>query len=106
MPCVYGFATRDELLDHFDKHVIQRREFSFATEDEYEAAAIEFMTRPLDSDTEERTRLRDSAVIRLNRRTNEIGIVHADGYIGSYFRVRLSDPYGYFLRTCRGGFGL
>ena len=100
MPPVNGFATRNELLDHFDKHVVQRREFSFANADEYEAAAIEFMSRPIEADTEERTRVRDNAIIRFNKVTNEIGILHADGYLGSYFRITLRDPYRYFLRIC------
>ena len=101
MLAVYGFATRNELLDHFEKHVVVGGEFPFATEFDYEAAAIEFLSRELNGDTEERTRLRDQAIVRFNRVTCEIGILAADGYIGSYFRVRLTDPYRYFLRTCK-----
>ncbi|MEN3335675.1 MAG: hypothetical protein V7641_5040 [Blastocatellia bacterium] len=97
MPPIHGFM---DLANHFKRHIIERREFAFDTEAEYESAAIEFMNCPLDANTEERVRARDGATVRFNNVTCEIGVLHADGFIGTYFRLTRSNPRKYFVDTC------
>jgi hypothetical protein len=96
-----GFETAAERADHFYRHVTLAHEFAFADELEYEAAAIEFMNKPVDGVIiEEDVRARDGTVIRFDCNTNEICFVHANGYTGTYYRVRCADPYAYFERVC------
>lgn len=101
MPPTRGFESYADLANHFYRHVTRAREFDFRDEEEYEAAAMRFISRPLDVNTEEYLR-RDGRTIRFDRATNEICFLDADGFIGTYFRVRCADPYAYFQRKCRG----
>lgn len=102
MPPVLGFRTRQKLREHYHQHVILAREFDCKDEDEYEQRAIDFMTRPLDSHTKECIRARDNGVIRYDKRAKVICFLSVDGYIGSYFQVRVRDGEKFFQRKCRG----
>lgn len=98
---IRGFETAAERADHFQRHVTRAHEFDFADEIEYEAAAIEFMNKVPDGvRIEEDVRARDGTIIRFDCTTNEICFVHADGFVGTYYRVRCADPYAYFERVC------
>ena len=101
MPPILGFQSQAERTDHFDRHVTQGREFAFADEGEYEAAAIAFMDKTVDGVViKEHLRLRDNTTVRFDSGTREICFVHDGTYIGSYFKVRERDAEAYFRRRC------
>lgn len=98
---ILGFETAEERADHFYRHVTRAREFRFRDELEYEAAAIAFMNKVVDGVIiEEDVRARDGTIIRFDRNTNEICLLRANGFIGTYFKVRCRNPYAYFERVC------
>ena len=98
MRSVLGFASEAELDDHFFRH---RREFHFTDKEEYQAAAIEFLSRPLNSFTVETLRTRDDTIIRYNKVSKELAYLHSDGHIGSYYIVQNMDGFAYYQRKCK-----
>jgi hypothetical protein len=98
-----GFLDRATLLFKFDKHVTRRREFAFATPDEYETNADRFNGGPRNPlETEECHRVkRDETVgdqLRYNDNTQEFGVLGNDNYIRSYY---IPDPARHLKATNR-----
>ena len=99
---VYGFITKFERNDHFQFH---GREFSpaFASAEDYEAAAIAFLTCPLTDTMLEGSR-RNGDVIRFNRATDEFAICDRDGVLKTYYedpRIhKQRDNVAYFEGQC------
>jgi hypothetical protein len=102
VPPVHGFRTKEKRAEKFYKHVTVAREFDCADDEEYERRAMEFMNRSLDADTKEEVREHDKAIIRCDTKRKIICFVGADGYIKSFFRVRVKDAKAFFERKCKG----
>lgn len=100
MPPVHGFRTNQKRAEKFHKHITVANEFNCADDEEYEQHAIAFMTQPLGRDIKERERERDKSIIRCDTKRKIICFVSADGYINSYFRVRVRDAEAFFERKC------
>jgi hypothetical protein len=99
---IRGFETAAGRADHFRRHVLQQREFAFANEQEYEAAAIAFAEKVADGVTiKEQFRVRDNTTVRVDVTTNEICFIHDGTFIGSYYIARTADIEAYFQRRCR-----
>jgi hypothetical protein len=99
---IRGFESVAGRADHFQRHVIRQREFVCANEEEYEAAAMAFMNKPVDGVTiKEHLRARDNTTVRVDVTTNEFCYVHDATYIGSYYIARTADIEAYFQRRCR-----
>jgi hypothetical protein len=101
-----GFGDQTKRDEHFNKHVIQQNEFapSFADANEYENAAVDFMTQPenVDADLHEGVRSRDGATVRVNSKTGWFGIMRSDGVISTLFIPNPAlnggfSPVDYFL---------
>jgi hypothetical protein len=70
---------------HFQRH---RKEFPGVVSDaEYEERAITFLNRPLTPEILEGVRRHDAVIIRLNRVTQEFGVMYPTGIIKSYFKA-------------------
>lgn len=103
MPTVVRFISVWDRDQHFEDH---GHEFSpvFASSQEYEAAAIEFLSGPLVGSMMESLR-QDGATVRYNPATNELAICDVDGYVRTYFKPnpaihKLADNLTYFRRRC------
>lgn len=97
------FPNYGKTQEHIDKH---RVDFGAASEMEYLQQADDFMTGPLALGTLEAVRLRDGALVRFNPDTDEFGVLHADGFLGTYFRPDptrhgLADNLAYFEKETR-----
>lgn len=81
---VYGFIDPEEKDNHFLDH---NREFEpeFASPEEYETAAIQFLTKEPWNTMLECTR-RNGDVIRFDTRTDEFAICNRDGYLKTYYK--------------------
>ncbi len=81
---VYGFMDPEEKDNHFLDH---NREFEpeFASADEYEAAAIAFLTCPL-SDSMRQCVRRNGDRIRFDQKTAEFAICARDGRLKTYYK--------------------
>ena len=88
-----GFIDQATLLLKFDKHVTRRREFPYATADEYETHADEFNGGPRDTHTAECHRQkRDGSVgdqVRYNTADERFGVLGNDNVMRSYY---IPDP--------------
>lgn len=88
-----GFIDRATLLFKFDKHVTKRREFAYATADEYETRADEFNGGPRDANTDQcHRRKRDGSVgdqVRYNGADERFGVLGNDDVMRSYY---IPDP--------------
>lgn len=89
MPSVSGFETPKKLTRHFLEH---GAEFAAATEGDYEALAIKFLSAPFSLDVLEGIRS-DGALIRYCPATEEFGVLRTDGVIKTYFKPT-PDPLG------------
>lgn len=74
---------------------------SFASEADYEAAAVAFMSKPAGGTMNEGVRVRDGHIIRFDSATNEFGICDLSGFITTYFIPhpavhKLGDNLTYF----------
>ena len=100
---VYGFIDREQKEDHFLNH---KDEFQppFKSSDEYEAKAIEFLTRqPWDTMLE--CVRRNGDVIRFDTRTDEFAICDRDGHLKTYYKPdtywhRQESNLAYFRGQC------
>jgi filamentous hemagglutinin len=81
---VYGFVDPEEKDNHFLDH---NREFEpeFASAEEYEAAAIAFLSCSL-SDTMHECVRRNGDRIRFDQATDEFAICAYDGYLKTYYK--------------------
>lgn len=79
-----GFANDERLQDHFDDHA---KEFEppFATKDDYEGAAKNFMHGDLPDGALEKTRPGGDRV-RYNPDTEEFGVASKDDVIRTYYK--------------------
>lgn len=94
-----GFLDDDELMAHFEKHVIRQREFPhITTKIQYLEEADNFCGGVLDSNTEEHIRSYDGAMLRYNRVTNVFGILGVDRFIRTYYKPSAGERY--FRRKC------
>ena len=82
---INGFVTKFDRDLHFDSHA---SEFSppFASEEEYEAAAIAFLEKHLAAGMMEGLRIRDGATIRYDPGINEFAICDDSGAVTTYFK--------------------
>jgi len=78
-----GFEDRVEFDRHFRKHRKEHRNFRWALR--YARFADAFCGGPRDADTLEHVRLHDGATVRCNPVTRIVGIVHANGFIGTCY---------------------
>ena len=94
-----GFRTDEDRRLHFYKRGV---DFGCVTSAQYERMADEFLGGPLPPDTAECTRS-GGALVRYNETTREFGVLHADGYIATYFRLTGADAYcrKYFADNCK-----
>jgi hypothetical protein len=105
------FATEEDLAEHFESHVIFKREFDVTTKEEYLALADAFLGSPLDpATTHECIRLRKDGTpgdkIRYNSVTQEFGILSVANVIRTYYIPNpaehgFSTNYEYYLFNCR-----
>ena len=102
VPSIQGFISDYDRKVHFDAH---GAEFAppFASETEYEAAAIAFMSKPGGATIDEALRIKDRAVIRWDTSTDEFGICDFSGHVTTYFiadpaRHKQGDNLAYFRR--------
>jgi pyocin large subunit-like protein len=81
---VYGFMDPEEKDNHFLDH---NREFEpeFTSAEEYEAAAIAFLTCPLSDMVHECVR-RNGDRIRFDQATDEFAICDRDGRLKTYYK--------------------
>ena len=81
---VYGFVSLEEKENHFLDH---NREFEpeFESADEYETAAIEFLTKKAWNTMLECVR-RNGDVIRFDTRTNEFAICNRYRQLKTYYK--------------------
>lgn len=91
-----GFEIGKRLL-HLDKH---RLEFNWVDQFEYEERADEFLTKALTPTLRECHRHIDGALVRYDTATGEFGILHADGFIGTY-HYQTHRGLDYFERNCQ-----
>src|SRR5262249_35143011 len=92
MAYTQGFGNDQALQEHFGKHVLKLGEFpGCADEDAYEVLADTFLGQPPAPDVWEAVRLSNRDLIRYNPNTDEFGILRADGFIRTYFRVLLGN---------------
>jgi len=84
---VKGFITKYDRDHHFQLH---NAEFTppFASAEEYEAAAIVFLEKPLTGTIMEGMRIQDGHIIRYDSTTNEFAICDSDtgGFVTTYFK--------------------
>jgi pyocin large subunit-like protein len=94
-----GFLTDDLLEEHFDKHVIRKKDFPhITTELEYLEEADTFCGGVLGANTQEHIRSYDGAKLRYNKKTNVFGIVDSNGFIRTYYKP--SGGERYFRSVC------
>ena len=104
MPAIVnGFLTRLDREDHFQNH---QHEFDppFTTVEEYETAAMAFLTTPSTSAIMEGVR-RNGDIVRYDPLSNEFAICDRDGTILTYFKPtpvvhRERDNVTYFRKQC------
>ncbi len=89
--------------NHIDRH---GSDFGAQSAAEYLRQADDFMTGPPAVGTLERVRLVDGALVRFNPDTDEFGVLHANGLLGTYFRPDptrhgLVDNLAYFQKETR-----
>jgi len=84
-----------QLDAHYDKHVIQQREFGNISKQEYLHMARSHLNRKPGDDILEKVRPNGDRII-YNRATNEFRAVDKDGYVKTYFKPR--DSINYFHR--------
>lgn len=96
MPFTRGFESQGKLIDHFDRHGM---DFGATSEADYEALADTFLGGPRRPGTQEGRR-RNGDIIRYNIMSREFGIVTADGFILTYWRLNTRDNMAYFRRAC------
>jgi pyocin large subunit-like protein len=76
---VYGFLSWEKKNDHWWDH---RDEFAFSSADDYEAAAISFLTMiPIDTVVE--CVRRNGDIIRVDLSTDEFAVCDRDGILNS-----------------------
>ncbi len=109
-----GFATHEDLEEHFETHVTFQNEFpGIQTEQEYLELADKFLSEPLNNATTEQCqRIKKdgskSDVVRYNRVTQEFGILSIGNVIRTYFipttigswRHTFPTNYDYYLWNC------
>lgn len=100
-----GAVFPDDLTtqDHIERH---GSDFGAESAAEYLQQADDFMTGPAAVGTLEHVRLVDGALVRFNPNTDEFGVLHADGLLGTYFRPDptrhgLVDNLAYFEKETR-----
>ena len=76
-----GFRTHDLLRKHYYAHNSDTR---FASSDAYLRRADEFLGGPLAADGAE-CRRSGGALVRYTESTGEFGVLHADGYIATFY---------------------
>lgn len=99
---VTGFISDYDRNVHFDLH---GAEFSpsFDSPEEYEAAAVAFLQKPVAGTINEGVRLRDGHFIRWDSGTNEFAICDPAGAVMTYFKPdptihKQGDNLAYFRR--------
>jgi pyocin large subunit-like protein len=90
-----GFASRQKLLDHYQKH---GREFGSITLEQYLRAAQELRDRPAGGAILESPRP-DGSVTRFDRQSGDFIAFNRDGVIRTYFRP--TDGEAYYKRQLR-----
>ncbi|PJN53023.1 tRNA3(Ser)-specific nuclease WapA precursor [Paenibacillus sp. GM1FR] len=81
------FRSTSLLDEHFQKHVIERREFGPITKAAYLQGARDLFGTIADgTNILTKTRLSDRATLIYNRNTNEFLSISRDGYIKTYFK--------------------
>ena len=100
---VQGFLARIDRDDHFQNHV---GEFDppFGSAEEYEKAAIAFLTAPLTGAIMEGVR-RNGDIVRYDTGSNEFAICDRDGILLTYYKPdpaihRERDNITYFRGQC------
>jgi pyocin large subunit-like protein len=100
-----GFATRDDLDEHFQKH---GREFAAATAAEYEVLADQFLGGPPCATCVQCRRRRGDTVRYDWGLSQNVGILSPTGHILTFFKVQVRTRRGrvetgldYFTRKCR-----
>jgi pyocin large subunit-like protein len=88
-----GFRTREQLLDHFEKH---GRAFEAASPDEYLRLAQSLRDAPKGGAILEVVRATDGVVTRFDRKTGAFLAFNRDGTIRTVFRP--DDGEAYFRR--------
>ncbi|MEP7076043.1 MAG: hypothetical protein ABI878_09540 [Acidobacteriota bacterium] len=106
-----GFADDDDLLEHFDFHVVERKEFQHLhTAEEYLAEADKFLTDLRDSSKCHQCfrSNKDGSrgdMIRYNKETQQFAVLTKENVIRTYFIVDISvhefiSNYQYFVYEC------
>ena len=82
---IKGFISTYDRDLHFDDH---GAEFAppFASAEEYEAAAIAFLAKPIAGSIIDGLRIKDGHTIRYDSSTNEFAICDMDGAVATYFK--------------------
>ena len=85
------FRSQDKLDEHYEKHVVQQKEFGTITKDEYLALAQQLVGNPGSSvltkkDSEGNTLFYDPD-------TNEFAVLSSDGYIRTFFKPSGGQSY-------------
>jgi filamentous hemagglutinin len=103
VPKAVRFISAWDRSQHFEDH---GHEFNpvFASAEEYESAAVNFLGVPLVGTMMECLR-QDGAIIRYDPTSNELAICDVDGYVRTYFKPdpaihKLADNITYFRRRC------
>jgi pyocin large subunit-like protein len=99
---IRGFISKYDRDLHFDLH---GAEFTppFGSAEEYEAAAIDFLKKPLAGTIAEGMRVKDGHIVRYDSATNEFAIRDTGGNVTTYFKPNpaihgQSDNHAYFRR--------
>ena len=110
MPYTLGFFDPDDLADHFDKHILQKRELDAADENEYLDLADSFLGEDLNPITTHECQRRcadgsDGDKLRFNHITEEFGCLSNDNHIRTYFIPDRAEHghasnYLYFTHSC------
>ncbi len=92
-----GFASRQKLLDHYEKH---GSEFSSISKEQYLRQAQELRDRQLDASVLEAVRS-DGVITRFDKTTGAFLAFNADRIIRTYFKP--NDGEAYFRRQSKRG---
>jgi len=85
------FRSQDRLDEHYQKHVVQQKEFGNITEDEYLALAQQLVGNPGSSVLTKKDS--DGNTLFYDPDTNEFAVLSDDGYIRTFFKPSGGQSY-------------
>jgi pyocin large subunit-like protein len=87
------FKNDKLLVRHYEKHVLERKEFGDISIEEYLGSAQKLVTSDAGGDILRKTRKSDGEIVHYNRATNEFAVTDKDGNIKTYFKPEEGEDY-------------